>query len=410
MNWKTKQKGSFDMQLTNLPHIVKGYVTIQADGDFLGRFLTVCTRRNLDIWQIRHQGSGRLTANMSLDAFRVIRPVCRRTRTHLRIRYRRGLPFLFHRYRKRKAALIGVLLTLLFLWYTSCHIMGVTVLGNNRIPTETVLEHLARSGVAVGKTTNGIDAAVIRNRMMRDLEDLAWVGINVSGSRIYVEVVERLEQEPGVAMDDPCHLVATKDGVIDSIEARNGQNMVTVGSGVREGDVLVSGIMDAGTEAARYVHAYGEVFARTTYLLSRDYPLTYEDTSDTGKTSTRYTLRVLNKTIPLFLQKSPPYARYAKEESEQEYRLPIERSPSLFIKKERYREQTAEQKKRTAGQALQTAKKELETELIRSLPEGVSVLEKEITHTLTEQGSLSVTLTLTCKENIAKEVGILEDE
>ena len=398
------------MQFIDLVHVARGYVTIQADGEFLERFLTVCTRKNLDVWKIRYLGSGRVTAKMSLDAFRAIRPVCRCTRTRLRIRHRHGLPFLFYRYRKRKFALLGIVFTLLFLWYTSCHVMGITVLGNNRIPTEIVLEHLSRSGVAVGRPTNGIDASVIRNRMMRDLEDLAWVGINVNGSRIYVEVVERLEKEPGIAMDEPCHLVAVKDGVIDSLEARNGQNMVTVGSGVREGDVLVSGIMDAGTESVRYVHAYGEVFAHTSYTLSRDYPLAYEEPIDTGRHTTRYTLQLLGKNLPLFLGKQTPYSQYTKEETGQEYRLPIERLPSLFINKEVYYEQVTEQKNRTAGQALLTAEKELEAELERSLPEGVTVLDKETTHTLTERGSLSVTLTLHCRENIAKEVAIQKDE
>ena len=396
------------MQFIDIIHIVKGYVSVQADGNFLERFLTVCTRRNLDVWQIRYPGSGRLTAKMSLDSFRSIRPVCRRTRTRLRICRRHGLPFLFHRYRKRKAALCGVALTLLFLWYTSCHIMGITVLGNNRIATDTVLEHLARSGVSVGKTTNGIDAAVIRNQMMRDLEDLAWIGINVSGSRVYVEVVERLEKEPGIAMDEPCHLVAVKDGIIDSMEARNGQNMVKPGSGVREGDVLVSGMMDAGEGGVRYVHAYGEVLAKTTYTLTKDFPFTYEEAIPTGKKSTRYTLKIFDKSIPLFWGKHEPYPQYIKEEVQQEYRLPVERLPSLFVKKEIYQEQITESKKRTAGQALATAEKELEAELSRTIPEGVTVLEKEVEHTLTERDSLQVTMTLHCRENIAKEVAIEE--
>lgn len=193
----------FFMQFIDLINNLGGYVTIQADGIFLERFLNICTRRNLDIWDIRHCGAQRLTANMSLASFREIRPVCRRTRTRLQIIRRRGFPFFAHRYRKRKFALLGLALAIFILWYTSGHIMGITVFGNSRISTDTILTHLARSGVSLGETTEGIDSALIRNRMMGDLDDLAWIGINVSGSRIYVEVVERLETEPGVNMEQP---------------------------------------------------------------------------------------------------------------------------------------------------------------------------------------------------------------
>ena len=398
------------MGFIDMLHNIEGYVTIQADGVFLERFLTVCTRRNLDIWNIRHMGESRLTADMSLSSFRVIRSVCRRTRTHLAIVKRRGLPFLLHRYRKRKLALLGLVLTLVFLWYTSGHIMGITVFGNNRIPTDTILDHLSRSGVSLGKTTDGIDSSHIRNRMMRDLEDLAWIGINVNGSRVYVEVVERLEKEPGVDMKQPCHLVASKDGVIDVIEARNGQTMVKVNSGVREGDVLVSGVMDADTQGFRYVHAYGEVFAKTDYALSRDYPLEYDEPVDTGEQSTRYSLRLLQFQLPLFWGTDAPYAQYAREESQQEYRLPIDRLPSLMIQKEIYKEQFTEHKTRTSAQALEQGVEELTAELKQSLPDGAEIRDTEVSHTLTERGSLLVTVTLHCRENIAKEVPIESED
>lgn len=391
------------MQLTDLTDRIRGYVIIQADGAFLERFLTVCTRKNLEIKNIRHLGSGRLTAVMSTDAFLRLRPVCRRTKTKVRILKRCGLPFLCRRFRRRKAVWVSLALVLAFLWYTSGHIMGITVQGNARIPTDEILEHLARCQVAVGKSTNGIDASQIRNRLMRDLEDLAWVGINVNGSRVYIEVVERLETEPKLDADTPCHLVATKDGIIESIEARNGQNMVSVGSGVRSGDLLVSGIMDADDDPTRYVHAYGEVYAITSYRASRDYPLSFSESVDTGKHTTRYRLRILDRTLSLSLGKHPPYTQWRKEETETEYRPPSERLPSLFLQKECYWEQTQEQRTRTPAQALQTARNELESELRRQLPNDASVTDCEVTHTLTEQGILSVTVTLLCRENIAAE-------
>lgn len=394
------------MKFTDMFAYLEGYVTIQADGYFLERFLNICTRRELNIWNLQRRGAERLTADMSLASFRQIRPVCRRTRTKVRILSRCGMPFLFRRYRRRRFALIGLAAVFILLWYTSGHIMGITVFGNSRISTETILEHLARSGVELGESTHGLDSSRIRNRMMTDLDDLAWIGINVSGSRVYVEVVERLEQEQGVEMDQPSSLVATKDGEIDSVEARNGQNMVKPGDGVREGDVLVSGIMDNETQGFRYVHAYGEVYAKTRYSLSREYPLSYEEAVDTGRQTTRYTLRILDKTFPLFLSRKQPYALSACDRSEQEYRTPLEFLPSLFVEKEVWREQTKESRSRTPADARETAVEELDKELSGMITGDTEVLEREVSDTLTERGTLAVTVTLVCRENIAREVPI----
>jgi similar to stage IV sporulation protein len=379
---------------------------VQADSAFPERFLTICTRRNLDVWKIRHLGEERLVMHMSLSTFKSIRQVCRRTRTHLSTLSRRGLPFLLHRFRKRKAALIGLLLTLIFLWYTSGHIMGITVFGNNRIPREEILTQLKACGISLGAPTKGIDASVIRNRIMQEMDELAWIGVNVNGSRIYVEIVERLEKEPGVDAQKPCHLVAIKDGIVESIEARQGQSMVKIGSGVREGDILVSGIVDNEARGFLYVHAYGDVFAKTTYSLSRDYPLVYDENVATGKHTARYTVSVFDLRVPLFWSTKAPYEQFIHEEKETEYRLPIERLPSLWIKKVSYQEQTTEHKTRSAHEALEQGITDLTEELKKSLPENAQIQDTQVSHTLTERNSLSLTVTLHCKENIAKELPI----
>ncbi len=398
------------MRFLTMVHLLEGYVTIRAEGIFLERFLNICTRRELDIRNICHCGNQRLTAEISLSSFRLLRPICTRTQTRVRILKRHGLPFLLHRYRKRKFALIGLCLTLLLLWYTSGHIMGITVFGNQKISTETILSHLSRSGVALGQSARHLDSSVIRNQMMRDLDDLAWIGINVNGSRVYIEVVERLEKEPGVDISQPCNLVAARDGVIASIQARNGQTMVKPGEGVRQGDVLVSGIVDNPARGYLQVHAYGQVFAETRYTRTQEYPLNYQEQLDTGEKTSRYTLRLLNWEFTLFPGDKDPYTTSAVSESEREYRLPIDSFPSLFLRTKTYQEQIIKPRSRTPEEALETAKKELTEKLEAEISDSATVIDQELSYTLTERDTLSVSLTLICRENIAVEVPIEKPE
>lgn len=384
---------------------LKGYITLWGDGVFTERFVNICIRRDLEIWDIQRMGEERISAKMSISSYKEIRQICRRTRTRVRIVKRHGLPFFLKRIKGRKGAIAGVLAVIVVMWYTTGHIMGITVFGNNRIPTKMVLEHLERSGIALGKTTNGIDSDKIRNRMMIDLDELAWVGINVTGSRVYVEVVERIEKEKGVDFETPCHLVATKDGIIESVQVRNGQTMVKERAGVREGDVLVSGIVDNPVSGFNYVHAYGEVYAITEYKKTAEFPLEYIEKSNTGKNRNRYTIKVLNKELPLFLGKKPPFEKYQLNEEEKEYRLMIESLPSVYVKKESYQEQTEEKKNRSAREAAETGKRELENEIRLEIGEK-EIKEIKATDTLTERGTVEVSVTVFCRENIAREVPV----
>lgn len=387
-----------------------GFVIIQAEGIFLERFLNICSRRGLDISDIRRLGEERLTCQLSLSSFRKIRPVCFRTKTRVRILRRCGIPFLLHRYRRRKFALTGILLALLFLWYTSGHIMGITVFGNEKISTETILQYLARSNVITGKSSRNLVPAHIRNQMMRDLDELAWIGININGSRVYVEVVERLTPEDRVEKETPCHLVASKDGIITSIQAKDGKTLVSSGSGVLRGDVLVSGIIDNPVSGYRLVHAYGEVLAQTIYETEKSYPLRYTHHEYTGNTKKRHSLRMLGKEVPLYFKKGNPYPQSEKTIAEKEYRIPLNFLPSLFVITEEFREQKTRTETRSVSDILKLAEKELSKELKQKIPKGTEILEQNLSHTLTEQGSVQVSLTFVCRENIAKKVPIQQEK
>ncbi|WP_249713039.1 sporulation protein YqfD, partial [Bacillus cereus] len=56
------------------------------------------------------------------------------------------------------------------------------------------------------------------------------------------------------------HLVATKSGVITHFNIQNGERKISINDTAYEGDVLVSGVIQSGTDQV-YVGANGEVFA-----------------------------------------------------------------------------------------------------------------------------------------------------
>lgn len=391
------------MLFLRIINFLRGYVVICAEGVFIERFINICLRRNLLLWEIKKTGKERMVAKMTIDAFFCIRPIARRTRTKVRITGREGLPFIIHRYRKRKLALTGIVLFITLLWYTSGHIMGITIYGNERISTENILSVMAEQGISAGAPISRLDRDYLHNRLISEIDELAWVGINRKGSRIYVEVVERLNPKPKVAKETPCNLVAENDGIIESIYARSGQTMVKVGEGVKKGEVLVSGIVDNGAMGFRLLHAYGDVYATTTYTATREYPLEYQEKEYTGKDKKRFKISILGYTIPLSLSTRQPFEVCEENVTQNTYTPPVDLLPSITFISTDYKEQTLVPKSRTEAEIIEIAKEELEAELKASLPDDAEIKDTQIKHFTTEFGTVMVTVTLTCRENISAE-------
>ena len=189
---------------------------------------------------------------------------------------RRGLPFLFDRYRKRKVFLAAFLFSAvclyimsLFLWQISDGGMPDTHGGGNA-------DYLEENGIKSGTRLSEISCHDLEEQIRRDYKDIAWVSCDLKGTLLTVTVKETLDKEAMQAEteDVPCHLIASRKGRIDSIVVRSGSAMVKKGDKVKRGEVLISGevgLYDDGgvlTETA-LVKAEGDITAITKRKIRR---------------------------------------------------------------------------------------------------------------------------------------------
>ncbi len=390
------------MLIQKLICFLRGYLVIQADSCFPERFINICIRRNILLWDIKKLGDMRMRANISIRGFRLLREIAYKTRTHIEIVDKRGLPFFLHRYRKRKIAAIGLAAFLLLMWYFSTHIMGITVIGNERMSVSEIEECLDRFGVRLGVRLKPLDTDLLQNQMMTELPEIAWVGASLKGSRLYIEVKERLEPVEGIDQNTPCNIVAEHDGVICGLEVREGQTLVKLNDAVTAGDLLVSGVVDSASQGMRYVHSFGDVYAVTWYKKEKEYPLQYEEKIETGNVKKRYRAQMLKLKVNFYFNGRPPYSDYEKTESTQEYSLPIDIFPSLFWSCDTYTERQAVQKSRTEQETVDFGVQDLKAQLDAELPPDAEVKNVNVTHTLSGQ-SVKVTVEYECRENISKQ-------
>lgn len=382
---------------------LRGYIVICVDGVFCERFLNICSNRGIFLWNVRRLGEGRICACISIGGFREIRGIARKTRTRITIIKRQGIPFVLHRYRKRKLALVGVVLFFVLLWYLTGHIMGIDVTGNKRISTAEILNQLKDCGIYYGVNVDKIDNKRIKNEMMTKFDDIAWIGINIKGSRAYIEVKERLDTPIRVDAYIPCDIIAAKDGIIRLLEVKEGQSLVKTNEFVEKGDLLVSGVVDSNKMGMRYVHSFGEVYAETIYKKTREYPFEYVEKIYTGNEKKRYSLSVMNKHLKLFLKDKQPFEKGDVTVEEQEYKTPFSFIPSLFVRTEKFVEYTTENRTRSLEAAIVLGETELGGEIETEIGTEVEIKDKKTTYAQNGERSVFVTVEYICQEDIAQQ-------
>ena len=391
------------MSPTSILVFLKGSITIEAEGLFLERFLNICMRRGIFLSDVKRESDEKLSAKISIEGFREIRPIAKKTRTRVRIKTREGMPFLINRYKKRRVAIVGLGLFLGILWYLTSHIVGIDIIGNERLSSAEIEKELKSFGLYRGAAVSKIDRRLLQNQMMTSIDDLAWIGINIKGSRAYIEVKERLDTKRSVDEDIPCNIIASRDGVIKALEIRSGQTVVKLNDMVEKGDLLVSGAMDSQVEGIRYAHSAGSVFAETIYKKSRVYPLEYEEKLYTENTVVRRSIGVFGQNIKLYLKSGVPFEYCEKESRSLRHHLWGFEKIFIDINEDTYREYTPQKKTRTAAQAVGLGGKELTEEIQKELAQRVEILDKNVTYKQVDKSSVEVTAEILCREDIAQQ-------
>ena len=246
--------------LLNPIRFAKGTVRFRIIGRHPERLLNLAAQRGVSIWDAHPSAQG-MEGWMAARDYRRIRPLVRRAGVRTKALRKRGLPFLAARYRGRVGLPVGALLGAALLVLLSQFLWTIEVTGQEHVSEARLKALLAESGVTVGAYRNGVDTALARRNLLLQVEELSWLSVNIVGCHADVEVKEKVKKP---ALDDnpsPCNLKASADGVITAVTAGEGTTRVKVGSGVRQGDLLVSGVSMTKLNTVRYVRAKGTVMA-----------------------------------------------------------------------------------------------------------------------------------------------------
>ncbi|MBR5203023.1 MAG: sporulation protein YqfD [Clostridia bacterium] len=237
-----------------------GYIKFRAFGGFADRFINLCTKQGIPLWNVRNI-NGNITANTTVDGYLAIRSPARKSGMRVISIEKVGMRYFLRKHKKRIGIMLGALVSVLVIFILTQFVWSVSVVGNTNLEEDAILSSFKNYGVSVGVPISSIDNDEVASLVMSEIETLSWVSVNIKGSVVVIEVREKTNAPEIYDDSKPTNVVASEDGVILSIDVLYGTEEVKPGSAVTKGDLLISGIVSHKDNTEKAIHADGYVKA-----------------------------------------------------------------------------------------------------------------------------------------------------
>lgn len=375
-------------------NFLRGYVIIKVEGLAIEKFLNLVMVNEVYIWDVERKNYTTLTAKVSTKAFKEVLQYAKKTGCRVFIVSKKGLPFVIFRLRKRKGIVLGFLLSVLLVYLFSTFIWEIDIKTVNGLKEEEVAKKLSEMGLKSGVSKFKIDINKLEKEFLLNNEEVAWIGINVRGTKAFVKVVGKTKPQKVLSKEEPCNIIAKRDGIIYKMTVLEGEAVKKVGDTVKTGDILISGIIEKPGLDTMFVHADGEVLARTWYEISVEEELKRTRCVKTGEKIVATKIIIGSNTITF----TPRKIEFEKFEKEEKNLIPYE-APFKIVK-EVYYEVKPEVETVPIKEAKEKGRKKALEELEKVISPGGKVVNKKEKYEVIDGRILRVTVMAEVLEDI----------
>ncbi len=289
----------------SLWHYLKGYVIVEVSGLAIEKFLNLILHQGIIIWDL-YRNEERVCFKVKIKDFKGMKQAVKKARCRIKIVRKKGMPFIAHRYKKRKLFVAGVGIFAFLLWLLSSFVWLVEVEGNERVNSFEIIEVLEKQGYCEGKLKSRMNLREAEAYLLAQMPDIIWVGISYEGTRMLVKVAESVPKPNITELNEsPKALIAKRDALITYIATQKGKPLVKKGDIVKKGELLVAGEMPLGEENPDNYYAAAEaiVKGKTMYTASSTISLNQVKKKYMNQTSKNVALKLFNYNLKLYGQK-----------------------------------------------------------------------------------------------------------
>lgn len=247
---------------------VKGGIRLEIMGTVPESFLNTCALNAVELWNMECVDACTLRVSAAAGELPRLEAIAQKCMCRLSVierlgaeKHRAGIKRRWYLPLFMFAAAILLMVSSLFVW-------DIRVEGCSELSRAQVLRALEDCGVKEGCFWPGISSDMVRSRVIQKLPRIAWLSVNVNGSRARVTVRERQPKPEIYDESSPVNIVAAKTGIIRQMSVLNGMALAAPGDTVMQGDVLVSAYPAGLGGQPRQLRAKADVYADTWYELS----------------------------------------------------------------------------------------------------------------------------------------------
>lgn len=375
-----------------------GYIRISIEGYYIERFINICRNNKIAIWNLKRDKNVKLELNVGIKDLKRVAKIAKKTKCKMRITKKKGLPFLFNRYKKRKLFFAFLIAIIIILAISSNFIWNIQIVEEDKDTMENLYQDVIDSGLTIGTMKSKINTKDIINKVRLKRDDIAWMGIELKGTNAIVKVVKATAKPDIIDDEDYCNIVSDKQGIITKISAQNGTIAVKVGDTVNVGTTLINGWMEGKYTGIRYVHAKGEIQAKVWHTKSKKIPYNSTERTETGKIENKYKIKINNFEINLSKRLSK-FEIYDTIVMENKFKIFSDFYLPISLIKTTNKEVKEEQKKYEIEEAKNLGIEQLQDELNNEIENKEKIVNK-IINTYEKEDGVEVYVTYEVLEDI----------
>ena len=256
--------------LLNIMRYIFGYVKVEVFGFAPERFMNLVIKNDIVIWDVKTTECGYIFYTGKKNLMK-IKAYLHKTNMKIRILNKYGIPFVIKRNRKRVTFFAGFGMFLFIIYIMSLFVWEVTIVGEDKLVADNMLELIEREYVPLGTLKSQIDCNNLEDSLRNEYNDISWISCELKGTGLTIYLEEGMITTKKEENQSSGDIVAIKDAVITKMITREGTPIAKVKDSVQKGDILISGtiyIYDDNNEVIEtsYIAADGDVYGTTTFL------------------------------------------------------------------------------------------------------------------------------------------------
>lgn len=308
-----------------------GSVRFTIEGLSLERLINNCVAKGIVLEAVARPSIRTIKATVASHDYPAIEAIAKEQNWNITVGKLMGLPGVKLFALRRLALVIGVVVFVTGVWYM-CNCLWSIDIQNAGAYLGEVRQVLRERGVNVGRFAANLDIEELRNALEERLTGLSWVSVSKDGVRLNVYCVQgeaKAKEEGASSYGD---IVASRDGIIESLRVTAGTALVKQGDAVRKGQPLIRGEEKTWQGGMKFVEAKGTVLAKVWYSAQVAVPTRQIETIPTG--SEAY---VRSYILPWFTYNPDTVPQYDKYDMDTRT-VPIGAILPIYIKIDTYSE------------------------------------------------------------------------